>query len=36
MQAARSEKTGYVIAGLLGAGAGGLVMLVVTNAIPKR
>ena len=35
MQAARSEKTGYVIAGLLGAAAGGLVMLVVTNAIPR-
>ncbi len=35
MQPARSDKTNYVIATLLGAAAGGLVMLVVTNAIPR-
>jgi len=35
MQPPRSEKTNYIISGLLGATAGGLLMLAVTHAIPR-
>jgi len=35
MEPARLDKRGYVITTLLGAAAGGLIMLVVTNAIPR-
>jgi len=35
MDSNRSDRTGYVITALLGAAAGGLVVVWVTNAIPK-
>ena len=35
MQTPQAEKTNYIISGLLGAAAGGLVMLVLTQAIPR-
>lgn len=35
MEPARLDKRGYVITALLGAAAGGLIVLVVTNAIPR-
>ena len=35
MDSGVSRKTGYVIAGLLGAASGGLVVLIMTNAIPR-
>lgn len=35
MQPLRAEKTNLIISGLLGAAAGGLLMLALTNAIPR-
>ncbi len=35
MGADRSNRSGYIVAALLGAAAGGLFVVCITNAIPK-
>lgn len=35
MESAASKKTGYIVAALLGVAGGGLVVLFMTNAIPR-